>query len=132
MPPNWNKFKQISKYMIEDALGATNCTLSVAGSITYDTKDGEKKNNPTITEIKASFQPTTKDDLEDLPEGARDRKVLKMYTVNKLDGSPVITTNYDGLKYEIIVPSVPYVVSNLVCGYRTYIAKIETHGSRGQ
>lgn len=126
MAPNWKKFQRITKNMIEEMLGGIDCTLTTPGAMTYNMKTGESSSTEVISHVKLALIETNKDDLKDLPEGYRDRKIMKIYTVEPIKGSPTITTDFNGLKYEIIVPSVEFTAGGMVHCYRTFIAKIET------
>lgn len=130
MPPNWKKFQNITHNMIEDMLGGMPCTITTPSYVVYDTLTGEEKVNNEVTHINLTLIPTNKDDLKDLPEGLRDRKIAKIYTVEPIEGSPIITTDFDGINYEVVVPSVAYTAGGMVHCYRTFIAKIETDGIR--
>lgn len=125
MPPNWKKFQTIVNQMIADTMGAEPVIIETPGEITYDFEVGEIENEPTREEVNLALIPTNKDDFKDLPEGYRDRATRKIFTVNPIPNNALIITKFDGIQYEVIVPSVAYTAGGLVHCYRTYLGKIE-------
>lgn len=123
--PNWNRFKNIVSQMITTDLGSEEVIITTPGEITYDFDTGEQVSELKTEPMKLALIPTNKDDLKDLPEGARDKATRKIFTEKPIAKNATIKSLFDGNEYEVIVPSVAYTAGGLVHCYRTYLGKIE-------
>lgn len=126
--PNWSRFQTIVKRMIEVDLGGDTCTVTIPPDSSYDFGEGEQDSGSldgTTSSISVALIPTNKDDFEYIPEGFRERQIRKIFSVAPLDRTMKITSDFDGTRFEIIVPSVAYRAGGLTHAYRTYVARIE-------
>ena len=129
MPPNWSKFQSIVNNMITSSLGNETVTIVTPGTVTYNFETGESETSTTTSTLNTALIPTTKDDFKDLPEGLRERVTKKIYTTTAIPRYAEITSNFDGEKYEVIVPSVALTAGGLVHAYKTFLGKIENISS---
>jgi len=126
-PPNWLRFQNKVKQMIETDLGADTCTITIPPDSSYDFGEGEQSIAGTGSnyEIKIALIPTNKDDFDYIPEGFRERKIRKIFSVAPLDRTMKITSDFDDTQFEIIVPSAAFRAGGLTHAYRTFVARIE-------
>lgn len=126
-PPNWSRFKTVVQRMIEADLGADTCTITIPPDSSYDFGEGEQSIAGTGSnyEIKIALIPTNKDDFDYIPEGFRERKIRKIFSVAPLDRTMKITSDFDDTQFEIIVPSAAFRAGGLTHAYRTFVARIE-------
>lgn len=126
-PPNWLRFQNKVKQMIEADLGADTCTITIPPDSSYDFGEGEQSIAGTGSnyEIKIALIPTNKDDFDYIPEGFRERKIRKIFSVAPLDRTMKITSDFDDTQFEIIVPSAAFRAGGLTHAYRTFVARIE-------
>ena len=124
--PNWLRFQTIVKRMIETDLGADTCTIVIPPDSTYDFGEGEQSvGTGSESSISVALIPTNKDDFDFIPEGFRERQIKKIFSVSPLDRTMKITSDFDGTRFEIIVPSAAYRAGGLTHAYRTFVARIE-------
>jgi len=123
--PNWKKFQKVVKQMIETDLGGESCTITIPATISYDYDDGEIISGETETSFKSALIKTNKDDLQDMPEGIKEKVHKKIFTVNPIIKVNKIKSDFDGVEYKVIVPSAAYQAGGLVHAYVTYLSKIE-------
>ena len=127
LPPNWNKFKNIVNNMINVDLGAQPCKLSIPSEITYDFENGEVEGTPIESEVNLAIIPiNAKDDLKDIPAGLREKVTRRVFSVNPIPNNATITTLFDNVEFNVIVPSQPMTAGGMVHCYRTYIGEVET------
>ena len=127
-PPNWLRFQNKVKQMIETDLGADTCTITIPPDSSYDFGEGEQDSGSadgTTSSIKVALIPTNKDDFDYIPEGFRERKIRKIFSVAPLDRTMKITSDFDDTQFEIIVPSAAFRSGGLTHAYRTFVARIE-------
>ena len=126
-PPNWLRFQNKVKQMIETDLGADTCTITIPPDSSYDFGEGEQSITGTGSnyEIKIALIPTNKDDFDYIPEGFRKRQIRKIFSVAPLDRTMKITSDFDDTQFEIIVPSAAFRAGGLTHAYRTFVARIE-------
>ena len=128
--PNWNRFQNIVKRMIESDLGGDTCTIIIPPDSSYDFGDGEQTSGAgSSSSIKVALIPTNKDDFDYIPEGFRTRQIRKIFSVSPLDRTMKITSDFDDTQFEIIVPSAAYRAGGLTHAYRTFVARIENQVS---
>ena len=124
--PNWNRFQNIVKRMIESDLGGDTCSIIIPPDSSYDFGDGEQTSGTgSSSSIKVALIPTNKDDFDYIPEGFRERQIRKIFSVDPLDRTMKIKSDFDGTNFEIIVPSAAYRAGGLTHAYRTFVARIE-------
>lgn len=124
--PNWNRFQNIVKRMIESDLGGDTCTIIIPPDSSYDFGDGEQTTGiGSSSSIKVALIPTNKDDFDYIPEGFRERQIRKIFSVAPLDRTMKIKSDFDGTNFEIIVPSAAYRAGGLTHAYRTFVARVE-------
>lgn len=127
MAPNWKKFQDKVKWMIEDGLGGEPCTITTPTSIIYDDDLGEIPNGTATTRnIKSALLKTSKDDLIEMPDGLRQKIHKKIYTTEPIVSYEKIVSDFDNTEYVIIVPSAAYNAGGLVHAYVTFLGKVET------
>lgn len=127
-PPKWKKvFQPILHNMIEEGMGAMECSMELPGEIIYDPIEGEIESQPTVSTIKLAFIPIKyKDDLSDLPAGLRNKVIRYVYTVKPIPNNAKITTLFDKTEWRVITPSQPLSAGGEVHCYRTYLGQEET------
>lgn len=123
-PPNWSRFQEKVEYMI-DYMGAETCTITMPPTSEYDFIEGEiNTSDETTDSIEVALIPTTKDDMDYIPEGFRTKDIRKI--LSKIEISEEMTIeDSDGIEFQIIRPSIPYKAGGLTHCYRTYVARIE-------
>lgn len=125
-PPNWLRFQNKVKQMIETDLGADTCTITIPPDSSYDFGEGEQTTGTgSETSITVALIPTNKDDFDYIPEGFKKRQIRKIFSVAPLDRTMKITSDFDDTEFEIIVPSAAYRAGGLTHAYRTFVARIE-------
>lgn len=125
MTPNWAKFQKVVNNMINRDLGAQECIIETPSTISYDFETGEIDGDPVIETIKTAIIPVNKDDLKDLPEGLREKVTRKLFTDIPLSRNAKITSVFDNVEFQVIIPSAPMTAGGLVHCYKTFIGKIE-------
>lgn len=121
---DWAKFQTKVEYMITD-MGAETCTITIPPTSSYDFIEGDLETADTTTDtLTVALIPTTKDDLEYIPEGFRTKDIRKVFSFTEITKEMEISDS-DGNKFEIIRPSIPYKAGGLTHCYRTYIARVE-------
>ena len=128
MPPRWNRCQQKLSWAIQTGLGGDTCTITIPPDSSYDFGDGEKNTDSrdgTTSSISLALIATNKDDFDYIPEGFRERQIRKIYSIAPLDRTMKIKSDFDGTKFEIIVPSAAFRAGGLTHAYKTYVARIE-------
>lgn len=121
---DWSKFQTKVEYMITN-MGAETCTITIPPSSEYDFIEGDIETSDSETDdLIVALIPTTKDDLEYIPEGFRVKDIRKIFSETEITEEMKIADS-DGNKFEIIRPSIPYKAGGLTHCYRTYIARVE-------
>lgn len=127
LPPNWNKFKKVVDDMIDYNLGAQPCQISIPSEITYDFEEGEIEGEPIISNVNLALIPINyKDDLKDIPEGLRNKVTRRVFSKQPIPNNATITSLFDNVEFQVIVPSQPMTAGGIVHCYRTYLGEIET------
>ena len=105
----------------------TNNLRDTRSSITYDFENGEVEGTPIESEVNLALIPiNSKDDLKDIPAGLREKVTRRVFSVNPIPNNATITTLFDNVEFNVIVPSQPMTAGGMVHCYRTYIGEVET------
>ena len=121
---NWNIFKTKVLGMV-NTMGAETCSIIIPPTSSYDFLEGDIEASDSETDtLVVALIPTTKDDLEYIPDGFKTKDVRKVFSVTEITKDMEISDS-DGNKFEMVRPSIPYKAGGLTHCYRTYIARIE-------
>jgi len=123
-PQNWKTFQTKVLDMVNN-MGAETCQVTIPPTSSYDFLEGDiETSDPQTDTLTIALIPTTKDDMEYIPEGFRVKDVRKILSVTEITKEMEIQDS-DGNKFEIVRPSIPYKAGGLTHCYRTYIARVE-------